>query len=59
MDGCRDYHTEGSKSKTNIMWYHVDVESKQWFQNRNRLTDLENKQTATKGEDRGDRQIMC
>ena len=64
MDGCRDYHTKGSQTKTNIMWYHIDVESKQWykwayFQNKNGLTDLENKHTATKGESRGERQIKC
>ena len=63
MDGCRDYHTYTSKSDKDK--YHViHVESKQWykwayFKNRNRLTDLENKQTATKVEDRGERQIMC
>ena len=55
---------EVSQTKTNTTLYHIDVESKQWykwayFQNRSRLTDLENKQTATKVEDRGERQIIC
>ena len=28
MDGTRVYHTKWSKSKTNIIWYHLYVESK-------------------------------
>ena len=41
-------------SQTNI-WYHSYVESKKWYkwtylQNRNRLTDIENKLMVTKGE---------
>ena len=50
MDGPLDCHTEWSKSKTNIMWYHVlwNLQRKKWYkwiylQNRNRLTDLEHK----------------
>ena len=28
MDGPRDYHTKRSKPKTNVMWYHLYVESR-------------------------------
>ena len=28
MDGPRGYHTKWSKPKTNILWYHLYVESK-------------------------------
>ena len=28
MDGPRDYHSKWSKSKTNIIWYHLYVGSK-------------------------------
>ena len=39
------------KKKTNTTWYHLHVESKIWHKwtylpNRNRHTDLENKQTC-------------
>ena len=49
----RDYHTKWSKSKTNII-YHFYVKSKKkwhkgtYLQNRNMLTDLENKFVVTK-----------
>ena len=54
MDGSRDYHTKWSKLKTNIIWYHLYVESEIWYkctylQNRNRHTDIENKFMVTKG----------
>ena len=44
-----------SKRKTNIILYHIYVESKKWYkwtylQNRNRLTDIENKFMVTNGE---------
>ena len=54
MDGPRDYHIKWSKSKTNIVWYHLYVESFQkrykwiYLQNRNRLTGFENKFMVTK-----------
>ena len=53
MDGRRNYHT---KSKTNIICYHLHVESKKYIykstysQNRNRGKDIENKFTVIKGE---------
>ena len=56
MDEPRDYHTKWCKSKTNTIWYHLYVESKKNdtnelnLQNRNRLTDLENKLMVTEGE---------
>ena len=55
MDGPRDYHTKWSQTKTNIIWYHFYVKSKKWYkwthlQNRNILTDIENKLMVTKGE---------
>ena len=44
-------------NKTNIIWYHLQVESKNiyiykwtYLQNRNRLTDIENKLMVTKEE---------
>ena len=44
-----------SQRKTNIIWYHLYVESKKlykwtYLQNRNRPTDTENKLMVTKGE---------
>ena len=58
MDGPRDYHTKWSKSerKRQISYditYMWDL--KKWYkwiylQNRNKLTDFENKLMATKGE---------
>ena len=51
--------SEVSQTKTNI-WHHLYVESnfKKWYkwtylQNRNRLTDIENKLMVTKGETGG------
>ena len=57
IDGPRDYHTKWSKSdkrKTDI-WYHLCMKSKiryKWtyVQNKNRLTDIEYKFMAIKGE---------
>ena len=56
----RDYYAklEVSQTETNI-WYHLHVECKMWYkwiylQNRNRLTDVENKSMATKGEKGGE-----
>ena len=48
--------SEVSQRKVNIIWYHLYMESKKsWYkwtylQNRNRLTDIENKLMVTKGE---------
>ena len=48
--------SEVSQIKTNIIWYHLYVESKKkkykwtYLQNRNGLTDIENKLMVTKGE---------
>ena len=56
MDGPRDdMLNEIRHSNANTMWYHLYVDSKIWhrwtyLQNRNRLTDIENKLLATKGE---------
>ena len=52
------YEDEVSQRKTNIIWYHLYVESKKWYkwiylQNRNRVTDVENKLMVTKGEGGG------
>ena len=53
MDELRDYHTKSDR-KTDIIWYCLYVESKnkvhKWMykQNRNRLTDTENKLMVTK-----------
>ena len=56
IDGPGEYHTKWNKSdrKTNILWYHLYVESKKWYnwtylQNRNRLTELENELMVTMG----------
>ena len=52
--------SEVSQTKTNIIWYHLCTESKKkWYkwtylQNRNRLTDLENKLMVTKGKNGGE-----
>ena len=53
MDGPRDSHIEFSQRKTNIVWYHLYVESKIWYtwtylQNINRFTDTENQHMVTK-----------
>ena len=50
--------SEVRQRKTNIVWYHLYVESKKWYkwtylQNRNRITDVENKLMVTKGEKGG------
>ena len=58
MDGLRDSHIcEIRQIKTNIIWYHLYVESKKekrykwpYIQNRNRPTDIENKPMVTKAE---------
>ena len=56
--------SEVSQRKTNIIWYHLYVESKakkekkryKWtyLQNRNRLTDIENKLMVTNGKRKGE-----
>ena len=45
----------GSQRNTNIIWYCLYVESKKWYkwtdlQNKNRVTDVENKLMVTKEE---------
>ena len=55
MDEPVGYYTKWNKSKTNIIWHHLYVESKKWYewtylQSTNRLTDIENKLMVTKGE---------
>ena len=51
--------SEVSQTKTNIMWYHLHVESntkwcrQTYLQNRNRLTDFENELLVTKGQQWG------
>ena len=43
--------SEVSQTKTNIIWYHLyDMWNLKKLQNRNRLTDIENKLMVTKGE---------
>ena len=48
--------SEVSQRKTNIIWYHLFVESKKiiltwtYLQSRDRLTDIENNLMVTKGE---------
>ena len=47
--------SEVSQTKTNIIWYHLYVESKkndtnELIQNRNRPTDVENKLMVAEGE---------
>ena len=55
--------SEESQTKTNIIWYHLYVESnKKWYkwtylQNRNWFTDLEIKLMVTKGEMEEDDQL--
>ena len=63
MDGPRDYHTKWSKSDRErqisyditYMWNLIFKKWDKWtyLQNRNRLTDIENKLTVTKGEKEG------
>ena len=54
MGGPRDYHTKSVRQrKTNTIWYHLYAEFKMThmnLQNRNRLTDTENKLMVTKWE---------
>ena len=55
MDRPRDYHIKWSKSHKDNICYHLHVQSKIWYkwtylQKKNRLTDIENKFTVTKGE---------
>ena len=50
--------SEVSQTKTNIIWYHLCVESKIWYkwpysQNRNRPTDIKHKLRVTKGKGGG------
>jgi len=57
MDGPRDYHTKGSKSDgerhipydITYMW-NLKINTNESTQNRNRLKNIENKLTVTKGE---------
>ena len=61
MDGPRDYHTKWSKSdRERQISYNITYmcKLKKWYkwnylQNRNRLTDIENKLMVTKGDSRG------
>ena len=60
MDGPRDYDTKWSKSEREgqTPCYHLGVESRIWhkwvyLQNKNRLTDIENKLMLTKRKGRG------
>ena len=63
MDGPRDYHTKWSKSdRERQMSYDITYmwNLKKWYQwtylqSRNRVTDVENKLTVTKGERGGDK----
>ena len=56
MDGPRDCHTEWSKSEKNkyhdivYMWNLKKCHKWTYLQNRNRLTDIDNKLMVTKGE---------
>ena len=55
MAGPRDYYIKWSKSKTNVIWYHLYVKSKKcykwtYLQNTNRITDIEDKFMVTKGD---------
>ena len=60
MDEPRDYQTEWSirKGMTDTMWYHLHVESiirckLRCLQNKNRLTDVENRLMVAEEEDEG------
>ena len=65
MDGPRDYHTKWSKSdRERQISYDITYmwNLKKWYkwtylQNRNRLTDIENKLMVTKGEGGGKDQL--
>ena len=55
MDGPQDYHIKWSKTEKDKYHMITHVESKKWykwtyFQNRNRLTDIEKKFMVTKGD---------
>ena len=54
MDGPTEYYISWSDSKTNTIWYHLYVESKnntnEFTYKTNRFTDIENKLMVTKGE---------
>ena len=59
MNGPRDYHiSEVSRTKVDILWYHLYVESKKndtnelIYQTKNRLAGLESKLTVIKEETR-------
>ena len=60
MDGPRDYHTKWSKSERERqipydITYRWNLKSDtNYLQNRNRLTDIENKLMVTKGEGEGE-----
>ena len=62
MDRPRDYHTKWSKSDrerqipydTTYMWNKFIYKTETYLQNRNRLTDIENKLMATKKEREGE-----
>ena len=52
--GPRDYFTEWSKSKTNIIWYHLHVEPnkiiwKKTHRNRSKLSDFKTNLMVTIG----------
>ena len=57
MDGPRDDHTKWTKRKINIITIICGILKKKIIQmnlqNRNRLTDIENKLMVTKGEREG------
>ena len=61
MDGPRSIIlSEVRLRKANAIWYHLYVESKEWYkwtylQNRNRLIEIENKLMVTKGKGRGNK----
>ena len=50
-----DYLSKWSQKKTNIIRYHLYVDSKKYLWNRNRLTDIENKLMVTKRKVGGDK----
>ena len=57
MDGPRDYHTKVKQDRQRQIAYDITymLNLKKWYkgtylQNRNRLTDTENKPMVTKGE---------
>ena len=63
MDGPRDYHTKWNKPDrerqvsydTTYMWNLKKIRYKRiYLQNRNRLTDTENKLMVTKGDSSGE-----